>query len=646
MRNRLATKLGLIFLGFTCLVLISVGVMAWMLDAQKQDAVVINLAGRQRMLTQQIARLALEIERQDSEELRTLLQESQQTFDQTLRALRDGGPAPALDGRAVELPQTTAPAILAQIDQVERSWQGFQEQLQVVASAPSGSPELAQAVQVIESSSGELIAQADQLVQLFETQSTARLTTLRQAQLIFLASTLALLGVGVWVTYRYVLHPLQELGGAARRIGNGDLQSPVQAPGDVEIQVLSNTMEGMRAKLLASQQDVLNWANTLEERVLQRTQELEVVNSVSREISSRLDIKYVLNSVVEKSCQLFGADAAFLCLLTEDGKVLNLQSTSGVPSAVEACATNAEAVWARQVIGSEQAMHCDLEGCQGFCQIVAPAYRRSHLAAPLSIGNRVIGALCIASEKANYFTADSASYLTQLANMASIAIENARLYAQLEYSSTLEERHRIAAEMHDGLAQTLSFLMISTDYAKQQLDAGNLAGSQQVLERVQRGVEQAHADIRRAIASLQDEFPVHYTLQQQLGSLVEELKGDIPVLEWNIKSNLPLILAQADAEQVLRIAREALLNASKYSQATQIALELAQADGVAHVSVCDNGTGFDPGNLPADDRPHFGLKIMRARAARLNGKLEIQSQPGQGTQVVLSWPIQKDAQHG
>ncbi len=419
----------------------------------------------------------------------------------------------------------------------------------------------------------------------------------------------------------------------------------MQVTGDVEIEVLSSTMDDMRSKLHTSQQELRTWAYTLEERVTQRTQELEALNAVGYEISSRLEIKHVLNSVVEKSCQLLNADAAFLCLLDDQKKLLSLQSTSGPGDAIETCNTDADDGWARQVIHSEQALRCEANGCFGFCQIVAQPYRYSHLAAPLSIGNRVIGALCVTSQRPNFFSEEAACYLNRLANVASIAIENARLYEQLERSSALEERHRIAAEMHDGLAQTLSYLKITTDLAQEEIKSGNVAQAQHTLGRAQHGLDQASSDIRRAIASLHDEFPAYYTLQQQISSLIDELRANFPNIEWITQTNVPLILEHSVSEQVLRVVREAVINAGKHSQASKISVKLERTDDTVTVHIEDNGTGFNPQVLPEDERPHFGLKIMKARAARLGGSLEVHSQQGHGTQIVLTWSPEKEQNH-
>ncbi len=457
-------------------------------------------------------------------------------------------------------------------------------------------------------------------------------------QIAFLISAFLLLITFGWITYRYVLLPLQELSNAARGIGYGDLEARIEVKGAREIVMLSAAMEDMRSKLLVS-------SETLEERVTQRTQELETLNAVSREIISGLEIKRILSSVVDKSRQLLGADAAFLCLLDDQRQLLHLQSNSGAVDAVVACDTTAEASWARQIITSEQAVRCGLDSCHGFCKIVAIPYRQSHLAAPLSTGDRAIGALCVASLQPNAFTPEATCYLTRLANIASIAMENARLYSQLERSSTFEERHRIATEMHDGLAQTLSYLRLTADQAFKLLDQGEVDLARQSLGRVQLGVDQASTDIRRAIESLEQQFPTQFTLQEQLSSLVDELNENTIGVEWDNQTHIPLILAQPDAEQALRVVREAVINAQKHSRATKISVKLMRLDGTAVISIEDNGAGFDPQDMPQDDRLHFGLKIMGARAARLGGNLEIHTQKDCGAQVVLTWPLDGDQKH-
>ena len=633
-------RMGLLFTAFFLLVAISVGATFWGIDAQKKDAVVINLAGRQRMLVQQMTRLALEIENGGDSSYAAALKEAAATFEQTLNALRNGGKAPYLPNSTVEVPPTHDPQLIAQLDQVHQTWETFHSSIVVIESAPIDDPTFEAAIQNVEVLSPDLVGHADTVVRMFETASSQKISRLRWIQIGFFVSALILLAIGGLTTRRGVLDPLKSLGKAADRIGAGDMSTRVLVSGPGEVEVLANTFEAMRTQLQTSQEKLIAWANTLEERVRQRTSELEALYQVSREISSRLEVQHVLHLVTEKARELLDGEVAFLCLLDDDGTTLNLQATSGPKEAVIRSSAAAYGGLAAQVLGGNRALPCGVDGCMGSCGIVGERFRTSHIAAPLRMGERVIGALCVGSPKEGVFSEEAESLLTRLANSAAIALENARLYARAERLAILEERQRIAADMHDGLAQTLSYAQLSVDLASNQIEDGQEDMAIETLRSVERGLGQAVDEIRRAIASLQEDFPLHFTLQEQLAEVVEEFNRDqVALVEWKSEIKAPLVLDRQEAEQVLRVVGEALLNAKRHAKAQHIQMILDQHEGEIRVIIQDNGVGFEPDTRPAEDgRKHFGISIMQARAARLRGQVEVKSAPGQGTQVILSWP--------
>lgn len=632
--------MGLLFLAFFLLVSVSAGLTFWGIETQKTDALVINLAGRQRMLIQQMTRLAGEIREGEGEHQAIDLKQAANTFDKTLKALQSGGEAPYTAGKVVEVPAARDPAISNHLDQVFDSWETFQGALSVIASTDPQDPGFREAITTVGQLSPELVTQTDAAVQMYEAASSQKINRLRWIQIGFFASAVILLGIGGWVTRNIVLEPLKHLEKAAERMGSGDLTSPVQLNGQGEIRVLAATFESMRGQLRASQEKLLAWTNLLEDRVAQRTSELEALYQVSRDISSRLDVQHVLRSVTDKARELLNGEVAFLCLLDQDGKVLNLHATSGPREAVIRSSALVQSGLANQVLSGERALPCGVEGCMGSCGIVAERFRVSHLAAPLRMGDRVIGALCVGSPENGMFSEDAESLLTKLANSAAIALENARLYDQAERLAILEERQRIAADMHDGLAQTLSFAQVSVDLASNQIHDGQLDRAEETLRGVEKGLDQAVAEIRQAIASLQADFPIHYTLQQQLAELVREVSIEKGIsINWESEVLAPLVLPHQDAEQVLRVVREAVLNARRHSQAKEITVRLTQANGYNEASIEDDGVGFNREAPPTNDgRSHFGLNIMQARAERLGGQLEIHSSPGLGTIVKLRWP--------
>jgi signal transduction histidine kinase len=240
---------------------------------------------------------------------------------------------------------------------------------------------------------------------------------------------------------------------------------------------------------------------------------------------------------------------------------------------------------------------------------------------------------------AGRFPGEAVLLLTELANSAAIAVENARLYGRAEQAATLEERQRIAAEMHDGLAQMISYLGLQVDQAADLVTAGQGEAAVERLQRLRSAAEQASVEVRRAIASLQQDPQRPQSLQDRLARLAaDHSEAGGPVIELILLSQEPLMLTTDTCEEVLRVVGEALLNARRHAGARRVGIRMEQAGGEASVTIEDNGCGFDPAALPEGGQ-HFGLSIMRARAARLGGRLTVASAPGRGTQVKLIWPV-------
>ena len=637
MISRLQTQLSLLFIAFASLVMISVGVTYWGLQAQQQDALVINLAGRQRMLIQQMTRLAFQLQDGD-ESTSAALQESEQIFSQTLSALQNGGTAPYLTNNVVKLPATRDPQILSALNEVESAWNQFHSTLD---SMPYSATDPNSLQVIIEEQSNDLVQKADAVVRLYEATSTAKVNRLRVIQILFFVFAMILLAVGAWITRRSLLKPLQDLGLAAKRLGENQLDAPIQVEGPEEMRALSDAFDEMRSRLQVTRSELIQLNTTLEQRVSQRTRELETLNEVSREISSRLDIQQVLNSITEKARTLLGGEVASLCLVDENQHWLKLQTLSGPKHAVVGNAMRADNEFANAVLAGDGAMICGVSSCQGGCRMLSDEYRVSHLAAPLRIGDRVIGALCVGSLAQNQFAAESADMLTKLANVAVIALENARLFAQAERVATLEERRRVAAEMHDGLGQTLSYLGLMTDQVVEFLSDGEEGAALERLHKTRETIGKATCDVRRAINSLMDETPANKDLWTRLRDTLDEVASqhDLESIWLSDTDSAPDASPQT-AEQVYNITRESLVNAARHANAKSVSVQVGQNNGNYFVIVEDDGKGFDT-TQPASSG-HFGLQIMQARAKHIGGEISLQSRQGSGTRVTLTWQIEKE----
>lgn len=649
MLHSLQGRLTLLFVAFVVLIIVSVAAMMWGLETQRQDALVINLAGRQRMLTQQMARLAYE-SGEGENVTNASLKDVEKNFDQTLSALMGGGEAPYLSNTTVTLPITRDLGIRSALNEVDFTWSDFRALLEELQQTPRDDPSFSIILQSIEEKSSTLVERADRVVRLYEADSTAKVNRLRAIQIGFFLCALILLGAGVWLTRHSALNPLRELVRAANRLGENDLETAIQVEGPEELRALSESFDLMRKNLRASRSELLNVMSTLEERVAQRTRELDALNEVSREITSQLDVRHVLNSVTDKARMLLNGDSAMLCLLDDAKHYLLLKAVSGVPSIQINSDLMSTVNRASAVLASHQALVCRNTECMGGCGLLSKTHAASHLVAPLRISDHVIGALCVSSSQPNRFSKEAADVVTKLANTAAIALQNAQLYAQAEKVATLEERNRIAADMHDGLGQTLSYLGLMTDQTVEFLLEGQDEAALERLRKTRETIEKTTGDVRRAINNLMDEPLSARDLCVRLRETLDEFasKHDLKAT-WQSDVGSAPDCSPKMAEQVLNITREALTNAHRHAHASQVVVRFGRENGQYQISVEDNGEGFDPLTAGAKLAPrasagereaggHFGLQIMQARAAHIGGECFIESAPGAGTRVTFTFP--------
>lgn len=223
-----------------------------------------------------------------------------------------------------------------------------------------------------------------------------------------------------------------------------------------------------------------------------------------------------------------------------------------------------------------------------------------------------------------------------------LAVETQERIQTRAHAAALEERQRIAAEMHDGVAQVLGYLGLKSDEVTALLQKGEVHAAGSTMHQIRSAIGQASTEVRRSIASLREMPPAPQSLQSALGELA--LPGE-PAVAVTSTVDAPLFLAREEQEQVMRVVHEALANARKHARATNVTIVLAQCpgdDGNAHgdlaIAVIDDGRGFDLAAVAGEGDSHFGLSIMAARAERLGGTLNVATQPGAGTRVELRWP--------
>ena len=205
----------------------------------------------------------------------------------------------------------------------------------------------------------------------------------------------------------------------------------------------------------------------------------------------------------------------------------------------------------------------------------------------------------------------------------------------------LDERERLGRDLHDGLGQTMGYLNLKTQAAREFLDKGQIERVQTSLEQMSKLAQSAHQEVRGFIMGLrssQDTKNLQETLELYLQQLHDNHNIQTSLSLPN--ESLPELPAQVE-EQMLRVIQEALTNARKHAQAKKVEIIFSYSPERLQIIILDDGLGFDPEQARRRaSEGHYGLEIMRERTRLVGGSLEIRSHLGAGTRVLLEFPLQ------
>ena len=260
----------------------------------------------------------------------------------------------------------------------------------------------------------------------------------------------------------------------------------------------------------------------------------------------------------------------------------------------------------------------------------------SFLGVPIVAKGKVIAAFYLTDKTgAEEFSEDDQAAVEMLAAHAAIAIENARLFERSRELSVVEERTRLARELHDSVSQTLFSIALVADAAATLVDR-DAAKAKTQLEGLREMARAASKEMRSLIFELRPADLDAEGLAATLGKHVEVLRRVYPMQIEFREDVAPRFAADVERE-VYRIAQEALNNAIKHSHADKIEVELRSRDGMISLSIADNGKGFEPAAAQLR-ATRLGITSMEERAAAINGSLRIES-GNTGTRVELEAPV-------
>jgi signal transduction histidine kinase len=257
---------------------------------------------------------------------------------------------------------------------------------------------------------------------------------------------------------------------------------------------------------------------------------------------------------------------------------------------------------------------------------------------PLCMHDRAVGALSISRTGDQQFNLEEITLLTFIANHLGLIVENVQLFKQEEHHALLEERSRMARELHDSIIQAMFSAGLFTNGALDAVKEGSLEKVRSNLKQSSKLIQQALIEMRLMIYELRSQVLADKGLiaalnhrldsvERRSGITVDFLKDDVPELNAKVEDGL------------YRTMIEVLNNAFKHAQADHLHIEIRHTDHALTAVVKDNGIGFDP--ILAAQNGGIGFSSMRERVEKLDGSLNIVSSPGNGAQVTISIPIEE-----
>jgi len=614
-QRSLAAKLTLAATPFLLLALLATAATLWVSWQLDGGAAAVNEAGRMRM---QAYRMSLTLGTGQASEVPALLQE----FEGSLAVLRHGDPE-----RPLFVPWDET--VQARFAVIEEDWAGFRRLLVGPAAQPQQLRELTIA----------FVDHIDAFVHGIETHISRWTAILHLLQTTLMALVILGAVVMLYVGQLLVLEPVGQLKRAIEKIQGGNFDARVDRVSSDEFGTLADGFNDMAAHLQSMYRH-------LEAKVAEKTTELE-------EKRERLASLYEVTALVARSTTLDELAQGFVRSIQRiahaDGVALRwsdqtnqrylMLAAQGLPAEMveaEHCihkgdcdcgagmAVDAELrVIPIHALGDTRDRLCGQAGFESLVNI------------PVRLHERLMGEVDLFFHAKVAPSAAERSLLEALASHLAGAMENLRLNALEKEAAVSQERHLLARELHDSIAQSLAFLKIQVQLMRDAMACGDRQAMATVLEEIDAGVRESYGDVR--------ELLLHFRTRTNTEDIETALLTTLHKFELQsgLKAHLRmqgqgLPLAPDLQIQVLHIVQEALSNVRKHARASQVWLDVQQQPEW-RFEVRDDGSGFDSGDGSIDDS-HVGLRIMGERAERIGARVEVISTPGAGTSMVLTLP--------
>ena len=481
------------------------------------------------------------------------------------------------------------------------------------------------------------VAEADRLVHVLEVGNASKTTRLRilQSVLIVMAclGTMAM----IFLLYRWIIRPVQTLQGGIQRMAARDFSVRVPVNNTDELGVLAQGFNRMADELQSLYED-------LGEHVRQKTAELERQNrqlsalyGMTAFLNKPNDIEALCRGFLQRVMDEFHAAAGSIRVLDPSGERLHIVVSLGFSSALQesehcmrtdACfcgeATQRGTMIIRDFrkLPRPEEIGCMRDGFQAVSvfQIVTP--------------EATLGTFSLHFRERTTMSPRELQLLEMLGQHLGAALDNQRLSIKARQLAVAEERNLVAQGLHDSLAQWLNFLNLQTQMLGSAVQQRRWDEVEEIVPLLKTGVSESYQDVRELLQNFRTrlgEESLRKAVDDTIGRFRRQTGLNVE-LHLDDRDGAPL---HPDQQlQVLFILQEALSNVRKHAYASKVTVRIDNHRDFG-MSIRDDGEGYDPQEVAERSETHVGLSIMRERAARLGGQLQMCSAPGQGTEVSL-----------
>jgi GAF domain-containing protein/ligand-binding sensor domain-containing protein/two-component sensor histidine kinase len=428
-----------------------------------------------------------------------------------------------------------------------------------------------------------------------------------------------------------------------------ELTVPLKVKGEIigVLDVQNNRLNAFDESDLAMLQSLANQAAVaiknaqLFDAEQRRAEQFRVISEVGRHVTSILTIDELLKQMATLIRDTFDYYHVGFGLVEGD-EVISKAEVGALEEAYQdvRLRVGQEGIWGWVASTGEPLLVPDTSQEPRFHLVHGVEEVRSHVCVPLKTKDAVIGVLSAGSNQLNAFDDSDLAVLQSLADQAAIAIENAHLYERAQQVAVVEERSRLARDLHDAVTQTLFSSSLIAE-ALPELWASDQDEGRQLLKELRQLSRGALAEMRTLLLELRPAALAEANLKDLLRQLGEAVTGrsGVPV---SVSVELDCALPPDVHVALYRIAQEALNNVVKHANARQVRVTLGctyekgtLAPGrVIELCIDDDGRGFDLDDIPPD---RLGLHIIHERAQAIGASLKITSQMGHGTRVVATW---------